>query len=1603
MENQLYNILRLSFKKNFRIFSFLISFVVFCFGLQTFIVGNPSDFMSVTVNANSVKWEWTASSTSTYYLHDEVHSVKGSVASAGIGVKTSITETGLSANVLYARHVTTVTAGNETYSNIYSTYTRASTPGVPTLGVVSLSQLTVDINENGNSADTVYAIRINGGGYSNKFIQANGTVSGSAVYQTYASWGSNKLVTGLTANTQYTFAVIAKNVSEVVSAYSGSASIWTLANQAINPRHSTIGTASITWEWTSGGSQTDYAYGNTAAVSSGTTDTGTTWPQTGLPVNSLHILHVSARNGDGVKCSGTISTHAYTAANIPASPTLTNNLSNDMYVNINPNSNPSITEFAIKIDGGGYSDKYVQPDGSVGSSAVWRKDGEWGNQYVTGLSSNTQYTFSVKARNGDLAETTFASGNLYTLAGIPGPLSVGTVKNNSIAVSWTANGNPNPPGTTYIVETSGDGSSWSILTTTTSLNTVHSILDADKLYYYRVKARNGNSVESGYNASISTYTLSNIPSAPTLSNNGLTGINCDINVNSNPAWTTYAIKVSSGAADYFVQDNGTLGLSKIFFIDSYWGNKSVIGLSTNTMYNFSAIAKNQNNIETDASPVASLSTLADVPANLNFAVTYSSITLFWSGETNPYGTHYGISYSTFSNFSTIVTTLSYSGNLILQTKTFDFADLENTTFWFRLWAYNNNGVATAHISGSTKTLYGPVEVPINLTATSLIGSTSIQWRFNNNEHNINNLTSIVLATGPYTDVYSWMYQMSPSTGGARFDLWQGTSALGGLIPNTSYTVTAGALNSVYSSWTASVSTYTLAAVPQISSIGNIGTSSITVNWTGNGNPSYTQYEVDCSTVSPSFDPMVHKIYFNEGLTAAATTIFNLSPDTVYHFRIRARNQTGVVTVYSNIFSSQTLASVPDPLSFLDVAITSMSVHISSAGNPSNTSYAIKIAAAAGSGVKYVRRSDGVLITAPDYNLKSQWDGTYVIGLSTNVQYTFNVIAKNGQGIITDESIAVSTYTLASIPSGFDISGDLTHTGVTLSWNANTNPAGTKYGIIISSTSNFAEAEQQVVYSDGLTDTTKMFTHPFSNTTHYFSVWAYNEDRVATGKVNLAKMRRVLPPTDLAACSYVLYYSTVSGNDQYSKFIDISWKGSADKYTAEYYNIFRSTWPGGSYYYVDRVPANTNIDNYSYRDNSTVVNSERSIGTMATYYYVITTSDVYKFGSEISQEKKAEMDSAAPLLDVSAIYKINSLGGNVYIDVTANDYRDVSKTSAGKIDSITMFYRRYGVSVLGSWTSAAFDTSLNGGHSYSGTAAIPAGFIADCLKAGISAGHNYGELEYEIKVHDGGNSVSAVYIATVTFITEDQITRASGGTLTVPDGNSDDGDTSIVIPSLALTGDAVITIEQRGYPGDANPPPLAFENEQTDMIASGSTAPLVCFDFGPDNLKFDQPVLITLKYLDENNDGVVDTHTQVQEKDLRMFWWDGFGWKYISDYVDKDNPVDTAKKTLSAYVNHFTLFALFPAGVIPVKPTPVEKFITPATKDGCNDRIQFQCESAITKIEIYNITGKKVKSVENMDNWDGTDDDGNIVESGVYIYLVESANGKKRTGAVVVAK
>jgi hypothetical protein len=292
------------------------------------------------------------------------------------GSSSPITVTGLTNGASYTFTVTaTNVGGTSSASATSSAVIPATTPGAPTITSVTRGnqQVTVAFNapaSNGGEPITVYTVTSSGG-------------------QVQTGSASPITVTGLTNGTSYTFTVTATNAVGISSA-SGASSA---AKPATIPDAPTItsvtrGNQQVTVTFNapaSNGGEPITGYTVTSSGGQVQTNTGSPITVTGLTNGTSYTFTVVATNVVGSSSSSSTSSSVIPATT-PGAPTITNVAIGDEQATITftpPASNGGrpITSYTVTSSG-----EHV----ATGSSSPIT---------ITGLTNNTEYTFTVTATN----------------------------------------------------------------------------------------------------------------------------------------------------------------------------------------------------------------------------------------------------------------------------------------------------------------------------------------------------------------------------------------------------------------------------------------------------------------------------------------------------------------------------------------------------------------------------------------------------------------------------------------------------------------------------------------------------------------------------------------------------------------------------------------------------------------------------------------------------------------------------------------------------------------------------------------------------------------------------------------------------------------------------------------------------------------------------------------------------------------------------------------------------------------------------------------------------------------------------------------------------
>ncbi|MEA3505938.1 MAG: fibronectin type III domain-containing protein, partial [Elusimicrobiota bacterium] len=356
-------------------------------------------------------------------------------------------------------------------------------------------------------------------------------------------------------------------------------------------------------------------------------------------------------------------------------------------------------------------------DSVILSSATVGLEAEATYYYQSGLTANaSSHYYSIYSVNEEGYSLQYSSDSafpVYSQANIPVNITALEVSYSSVTLNWGVNSNP--AGTRYGLTYSTDSSFSVAVSTPLSLadgftaNTTDVVnLLSDTTYYFRTWAYNENDVMTDFSASFSTITLAvGVPQ----NFDGVVVSQTEID------WSWDAVSEADGYRIYSATDSS---LVDDVAVSSY----SETGLSTNTVYGRYVRAYIGSD-ESLSSNQTTYYTYASAPVTPSFSeVNYSSVTLNWQTSDNPGGTIYGLSYSTDSSFAVAVTTQAdYSKGLTVATT--DVINLTaDTTYYFRIWAYNHDEIETAYVQTDTTTL--AVGVPQNFDGV-VQSQTEIDW------------------------------------------------------------------------------------------------------------------------------------------------------------------------------------------------------------------------------------------------------------------------------------------------------------------------------------------------------------------------------------------------------------------------------------------------------------------------------------------------------------------------------------------------------------------------------------------------------------------------------------------------------------------------------------------------------------------------------------------------------------------------------------------------------------------------------------------------------------------------------------------------------------
>jgi len=597
-------------------------------------------------------------------------------------------------------------------------------------------------------------------------------------------------------------------------------------------------------------------------------------------------------------------------------------------------SNVASTALTVNWDAVSGATYYVlyQDDVSVVTTSVTSSN-------RSGLSASTTYVYTLKAGNAGGLSATSDSATTTTLPGAPDAPSVPTITNvvsSSLTVSWSDVANA----LNYRLYENG-----SLVTTTVATTSNRTSLTPSTSYTYYVLAGNAGGWSASSTA-VSTTTLPlppSAPSAPTFTNVASSSLIV--------SWTAV-----SGVTYYELYEDDIL-------VDTTVATTSQrSSLASDTLFSYYVIAGNSGG-ESASSSVATVSTLPlppDAPAVPDITdLASSSLTVSWTDVDG------ATSYKLYENDVLVDTTVVTTSDRSSLTP--------NTSYTYYVLAGNTGGWSASSSEAVTTT---PATLPTSPTVSLLTATTlTLTWGANGNSG-----TTVYEVSSPDNSFVS-------VTTTAVF------KALSGLTPNSEYTFTVKAYDiglDDYNEGTDADTTSTPAALPTSPTVSLLSTSTLTISWGANSNPSTTIYQVSGNN---SFTSVT--------TTSSTKSLAGLTPNLSYTFTVKAYS-TGL-----SAYNAGTAAS----------ATTTIPVNVT-----------LPVASLVNTSTLTLSWTDSINSSTPVYQISGDNDFTSVTttdltedltGLIRNTEYTFTIkVQKPNTTWTTGTDITTTTLDL---PPGVTVS------------------------------------------------------------------------------------------------------------------------------------------------------------------------------------------------------------------------------------------------------------------------------------------------------------------------------------------------------------------------------------------------------------------------------------------------------------------------------------------------------------------------------------------------------------------------------------------------------
>ena len=555
---------------------------------------------------------------------------------------TSHTVTGLSEDTSYKYSVRAKNAGgSSSYSTVKTVKTPVRPPAAPAAAGISTSATTdsVTVSWGRVSGATGYDLLFNGKVYSTDLC--------------------TQRINGLTAGTNYNYAVRSKN-SGGISAYGPTKTVVTIPAQPANVSVSAkIDSVTVSWGAVKGAVSYDLKFNNVIYNTTGTSRT-----ITGLKEGTGYGYCVCAKNGSGSGQYTALRT-AWTSVRPPAAPTGVKAVATHNSVKVSWNASAGATGYDLLFNNKLY--------GVTGTAII-----------VSGLAANTNYSYSVRAKNSGGAGAYGAAQTVRTLVAPPAaPVTVtATATSDTVTVTWSGVSGA----VSYDVKF--DGKIYNVAGTSKTFTGLEQKTD----YGYAVRARNAGG-PGNFSAEKTIQTLLAPPAVPT-----------DVSAAATADSVTVSWLPAEGADSYEVLfDNEVLQVSG--------PPQKIEGLLPNTVHQYAVRAGNSAGMSA-YSVLGGVRTLLETPKNVSAEPDVQAARIQWDAVDGA------------SSYE-----LEFQGGLYEVTEPFKvIAGLESESdYRYRVRAKNSYVCSAFSEEGTVRTLEDRPATPTGIRADSTMDMVILSW------------------------------------------------------------------------------------------------------------------------------------------------------------------------------------------------------------------------------------------------------------------------------------------------------------------------------------------------------------------------------------------------------------------------------------------------------------------------------------------------------------------------------------------------------------------------------------------------------------------------------------------------------------------------------------------------------------------------------------------------------------------------------------------------------------------------------------------------------------------------------------------------------------